>query len=250
MSPPRIRKQSETKNALTKPRNNRKQFYFYPGMQTFKTSKARENILARIRKGLAAEKLPMPFPEAEKDNTPLYAADVTVSPEETFAEQFINLGGRFIFCDNEQQALEAITSLYDSRGWQQLFCAEERLLRLFINNKINIATPVDIHNDKADACITGCECIVARTGSVLLSSRQHMGRTASVFYPVHIIVAYAGQVVDDIQQALILMKGKYGNQLPSMINLNTGPSRTADIEKTLVVGVHGPGEGFCILVNA
>ena len=238
------------KSAHIKTGNKRKQFYFYPAMQTFKTSKARENILARIRKGLAAEKLPMPFPEAEKDNTPLYAADETISPEETFAEQFINLGGRFIFCDNEQQALEAITNLYDSRGWQQLFCAEERLLRLFINNKINIATPVDIHNDKADACITGCECIVARTGSVLLSSRQHMGRTASVFYPVHIVVAYAGQVVDDIQQALKLMQDKYGSQLPSMINLNTGPSRTADIEKTLVVGVHGPGEVFYILVNA
>ena len=77
-----------------------------------------------------------------------------------------------------------------------------------------------------------------------------MGRTAPVYYPVHIIVAYADQIVPDIDDAFALMKKKYGNDLPSMINLNTGPSRTADIEKTLVVGVHGPAEVFCFLVNA
>ncbi|MBS1773358.1 MAG: LUD domain-containing protein [Bacteroidetes bacterium] len=219
-------------------------------MQTFKTSKARENILSRIRKSLGQDKLPMPFPEAEKEaGTQLYAGDGT-SLEETFADAFIQLGGKFIFCHNEQQALEAIGDLYDSRGWTELYCAEPRLLQLFQNNKINIVHPVDIHNDKANACITGCEFLAARTGSVLLSSKQNMGRTSTVFYPVHIIVAYTDQVVPDIQNAMDALKKKYGNDLPSMINLNTGPSRTADIEKTLVVGVHGPGEVFCLLVNA
>ena len=79
---------------------------------------------------------------------------------------------------------------------------------------------------------------------------QNLGRVAPVFYPVHIIVAYPHQVVRDIQQGIDLIKTRYGNNIPSMINLNTGPSRTADIEKTLVVGVHGPGEVFCFFVNA
>jgi L-lactate dehydrogenase complex protein LldG len=160
------------------------------------------------------------------------------------------LGGKFVFCDNEQQLLEGITNLYDTRGWTQLFCAEERLMQVFQNNKINIVTPVDIENETANACITGCECLVARTGSLIISSKQNMGRTSSVFYPVHIVVAYASQVVHDIQDSLDYLKKKYGKDLPSMINLNTGPSRTADIEKTLVVGVHGPGEVFCFLINA
>ena len=69
-----------------------------------------------------------------------------------------------------------------------------------------------------------------------------MGRTSSVFYPVHIIVAYTGQVVPDIGDAINTMKNKYGADMPSMINLNTGPSRTADIEKTLVVGCTRTGE--------
>ena len=219
-------------------------------MQTYKTSKARENILSRIRKGLGQDAVAMPFPEAEKETGKEVFAGSGMSAEETFADSFIKLGGKFVFCDNEQQLLEAITNLHDTCGWTQLFCAEERLLQVFQNNKINVVTPVDIDNDKADCCITGCECLVARTGSIMLSSKQNMGRTSSVFYPVHIVVAYANQVVPDIQDGLDYLKKKYGTELPSMINLNTGPSRTADIEKTLVVGVHGPGEVFCFLVNA
>lgn len=219
-------------------------------MQTFKTSKARENILSRIRKSLGQEKVAIPFPEAEKETAKQVYAATGLSDEEAFAEAFIKLGGKFVFCDNEQQLLEGITNLYDTRGWTELFCAEERLMQVFQNNKINIVTPVDINDGTANACITGCECLVARTGSLIISSKQNMGRTSSVFYPVHIVVAYANQVVSDIQQGLDLIKKKYGNDLPSMINLNTGPSRTADIEKTLVVGVHGPGEVFCFLVNA
>jgi len=49
---------------------------------------------------------------------------------------------------------------------------------------------------------------------------------------------------------LVLMNKKYKDNLPSLITFATGPSRTADIEKTLVVGVHGPKEVYCFLVDA
>jgi L-lactate dehydrogenase complex protein LldG len=55
--------------------------------------------------------------------------------------------------------------------------------------------------------------------------------------------------VYDIKDGLQLIKTKYGANLPSLITLATGPSRTADIEKTLVVGVHGPKEVFCFLID-
>lgn len=219
-------------------------------MQTLKTSKAKENILSRIRKGLADKPLAMPFPEAEKENANSLFAKSDMAAEESFANAFIALGGKFVFCDNEKELLENIYNLYESRGWKQLLCSDSRLLQLFENNKLNIAHSADTAVETADACITDCETLVARTGSIVFSSRQHMGRTAPVFYPVHLVVAYANQVVPDIEQAINLLKKKYGDQMPSMINLNTGPSRTADIEKTLVVGVHGPGEVFCFYVNA
>lgn len=218
-------------------------------MQTFKTSKARENILSKIRKGLAGQPLPMPFPEAEKNTSSIYPKSEFGS-EEIFAEAFIALGGKFIFCENEQDLMDNINILYENSGWKQLLCSDERLLKLFHNNKIDILMPADASAESADACITGCEMLIARTGSVLLSSKQNMGRMAPVYFPVHIVFAYANQIVPDIEDGFAALRKKYGSDLPSMINLNTGPSRTADIEKTLVVGVHGPGEVFCFFINA
>jgi L-lactate dehydrogenase complex protein LldG len=76
-----------------------------------------------------------------------------------------------------------------------------------------------------------------------------MGRTASVYAPTHICIAYSHQLVSDVDDALILIQQKYPGGLPSMISFASGPSRTADIEKTLVTGVHGPREVFCFLVE-
>ena len=83
----------------------------------------------------------------------------------------------------------------------------------------------------------------------MMSSAQQSGRTVSVYAPVHICIAYTDQLVYDIKNALAQMKEKYKNNMPSLITLATGPSRTADIEKTLVVGVHGPKEVFCFLIE-
>ena len=191
----------------------------------------------------------MPFPEAEKDHADLYT-DSGTAVEETFAEAFINLGGKFIFCDNDKELLDNINILYENEGWKQLLCADKRIYKLFLKYGIDIVEPADPYQEKADACITACEMLVARTGSILLTSSQHLGRTAPVFYPVHIVFAYADQIVADLDDAFNILKKKYQGNLPSMINLNTGPSRTADIEKTLVVGVHGPAEVYCFFINA
>jgi L-lactate dehydrogenase complex protein LldG len=66
---------------------------------------------------------------------------------------------------------------------------------------------------------------------------------------VHIVIAFTSQIVKDIDEGLILIKKKYKSGFPSMISLITGPSRTADIEKTLVYGAHGPKELILFLVD-
>ena len=219
-------------------------------MPTYKTSKSKEKILSTIRKALSKESIAKPFPKVEDKVTEGIYVNPNQSAEETFAENFNGLGGKFVYCDNEQELIENLQGLYESMGWKQMLCSHTKLLSTLINNNINIAEDAAIQSEGADACITDCELLVARTGSVILTSKQNLGRTASVFYPNHIIVAYKDQVVFDIKDALQHIHKKYGKNIPSMINLNTGPSRTADIEKTLVVGVHGPGEVYCFYVNA
>jgi L-lactate dehydrogenase complex protein LldG len=83
-----------------------------------------------------------------------------------------------------------------------------------------------------------------------MSSAQESGRTVSVYAPVHICIAYTSQLVYDIRDGLEMLSVKYKDRIPSFITMATGPSRTADIEKTLVVGVHGPKDVYVFLVDA
>jgi L-lactate dehydrogenase complex protein LldG len=83
-----------------------------------------------------------------------------------------------------------------------------------------------------------------------MSSAEESGRTTSIYAPIHICIAFASQLVYDIRDGLDMLMTKYKGKIPSFITLATGPSRTADIEKTLVVGVHGPKEVYVFLVDA
>jgi L-lactate dehydrogenase complex protein LldG len=219
-------------------------------MQTFKTSKAKENILRKIRTALQDEAVPVPFPEIEKTKiAPLFAGFTEGTPEENFASSFMQVGGHFVFCDTQEDLLQNLKVLAESRNWTEVLCAHKPLFSYLVNNKISFVREFNPTHEQAQACITDCEAAIARTGSFLLSSRQNHGRVAPVYFPVHIVVLQVHQIVNDIGDGLQFMKQKYKDQLPSMINLNTGPSRTADIEKTLVTGVHGPKEIFCFFLN-
>ena len=103
--------------------------------------------------------------------------------------------------------------------------------------------------EQAEVGFTLCEALIARNGSILLSNAGMAGRRLSIYPPVHIVLAYTSQILTDLKDGFKLIKNKYGNQLPSMITNVTGPSRTADIEKTLVMGAHGPKELFVFLLE-
>ncbi len=207
-------------------------------------SPSKENILKRIRKALT-HSTPLPFPQSE-GNQPIYPA-AQQEPEVEFAEQFTKLQGKFIYCINRQELAFQLSSLIKKQDWQKVYCLEPSLLAPIaaqLGDRI-------IQDDLAgcDVSVTGCEFLVARTGSIVMSAAQASGRTTSVYAPVHICIAFTSQVVYDIKDALAGLVSRYGEKIPSLITFATGPSRTADIEKTLVVGVHGPKEVYLFLVE-
>jgi L-lactate dehydrogenase complex protein LldG len=208
-------------------------------------STSKENILKKIRKALS-HSTPLPFPLSE-GNQSVFPA-LQQEPEVEFAEQFTKLQGKFIYCINQQEFAFQLTSLVKKQDWQKVFCVEEKLIAPVASQLADRLVKTDLAH--CDVSITGCEYLVARTGSIVLSAAQQSGRTASVYAPVHICVAFTRQLVYDIRDALQAAKEKYGNNLPSLISFATGPSRTADIEKTLVVGVHGPKEVYLFLVES
>ena len=206
-------------------------------------SPSKGNILKKIRKALT-HSTPLPFPQSEGNNTVFPSSQQELEVE--FAEQFTKLQGKFIFCLNQQELAFQLNSLIRKQSWKRVYCREAGLVNMIHQHLADYLT-----NDLpgCDVSITGCEALVARTGSIMMSAAQPSGRTVSVYAPIHICVAYTKQLVYDLKDALQMAKSKFGDHLPSLITFATGPSRTADIEKTLVVGVHGPKEVYCFLID-
>ncbi|NCX95960.1 MAG: lactate utilization protein B/C [Chitinophagia bacterium] len=212
------------------------------------TFTAKENILMRIRRELESTPMNVPYPEVEKDNSSVFEKQEGTLLE-IFAQNFEQTGGQLTVCRNEADFLTRITHLCQTKQWQNVISSDTTLGGFFSQFAPEVIKQQESSTQEADACITGCELLIARTGSVLCSSMQNMGRTSTIYYPAHIIVAWAEQVVYDLEDAFAALKARYGNSLPSMLSFHTGPSRTADIEKTLVVGVHGPQEVHLFLLK-
>ena len=205
---------------------------------------ARENILNRIKQALK-QPVPVPFPASEGNEFLFQPAEQDL--EIIFAENFTQLQGRFSYCANESELAVQLNALAVQRKWSKVYCIEPALKTVLAEKGFTNTDATDLAS--CDASITYCEQLVARTGSLLLSSGQASGRTVSVYAPVHICVAYTDQLVYDIADGMNELIDRYRLNLPSLITLASGPSRTADIEKTLVVGVHGPKEVFCFLLD-
>jgi L-lactate dehydrogenase complex protein LldG len=204
------------------------------------TSPAKENILKRIRQALS-HPTPLPFPASE--GTQSVFVTEAEDPAVIFAREFSKLQGKFAYCINEADLRQQVQALCEQQAWHKIVIREKEWQKLFLG--------LELHDELAscDASITGCECLVARTGTIVMSAAQESGRTTSVYAPVHVCIARASQLVGDLKDALQYIKTRYPEQWPSQVTFASGPSRTADIEKTLVTGVHGPKEVYCFLVE-
>lgn len=206
----------------------------------------REKIFKSIRNALI-EKTSVPFPNVDFESSVFLP--LRESLDVTFAQEFTKVAGKFIYCEDEADMAEKLKYLIDQNKLEEVFCIEERLRMLLDEHGIILnETTTEFQNVKVG--ITLCEFLVSRFGSIMISSRQLSGRRLNVFPEIHIVVAYTTQLVPDLKDAFAQLKIKYQNIIPSMITVITGPSRTADIEKTLVMGAHGPKEIYVLLVES
>ena len=166
----------------------------------------------------------------------------------TFAEEFTKVNGQFVYCEDVMSLVENLKIMADERGWSNVFSFDSQLTKV-------LGAAGIVHSSKKEdfadlkVAVTFCEFLVARLGSVLISSRQTAGRRLNIFPEIHVVVAMSSQIVPDIETAMSTIRAKYRGRLPSLISLITGPTRTAGLEPSLVFGGHGPGEVFVFLVD-
>jgi L-lactate dehydrogenase complex protein LldG len=195
----------------------------------------RENIFGRIREALT---VPAPLPGLP-GRAPVPATAAT--PRQwlpkvsgSFAEQLAlftknaaGLKADFQLFNSAEEMRQAIIRLRDAAGWRRVAGHSGDLT--------NAICP-----EACDAGISECDALIAQTGSVLVTNRSAGGRALSVLPPHHVVLARREQLVADLPAAFELLQRKYADHYPSMMSFITGPSRTGDIERILVLGAHGP----------
>jgi L-lactate dehydrogenase complex protein LldG len=97
--------------------------------------------------------------------------------------------------------------------------------------------------------ITGCFCAIAETGTLMLLSGPETAATTSLLPETHIAVVPVSRIVPAMEDGLALLRTEHG-ELPRAVNFVSGPSRTGDIEQTIVLGAHGPYRVHLLLVEA
>jgi len=204
-------------------------------MQKIKSS---ELIMKRIRNA-SLNQMDNKFENVDLEKEIYAPLDTDI--EVSFAKELNQNGGTFVFCESEEELIDNLKLLAAERKWDQLFTKDEDIIALLSKYEVSYANR-ETDFMKTENGITQCEALVARLGSVLISSKQMSGRRANFFPNTHIVIAHLKQAVPTVKDALNEVHKKYEGHFPSMTTLITGPSRTADIEKTLVMGMHGPRE--------
>lgn len=227
----------------------------------------REKILARIREALT---VPAPRPGSHTHGPvhmpPAILSGVPASPQAapltvrdwlppvgdsfedrvaSFARQSTELRTEFHLCATRAEAFTRLQEISKREGFKRIAshraeltdaaCAELKLPVLLTDQPYS-----KIELEKCHAGLSECDALVAQTGSVIVTSRSAGGRALSVLPPHHIVLARRDQLLRDLPEAFALLRERYGADYPSFMSVITGPSRTGDIERILVLGAHGP----------
>ncbi len=234
-------------------------------------STGREAILGRIREALKLS-APMPGdhgPIAESDSDHAHPAPgapaeirawlppVGANYEENaaiFARNSEDLKTAFLRCPTRAAAHEALQKLAAEEKWARVAFHQSPLIDDAVAAlglpALETKFGYDVHTlERCDAGITACDALIAQTGTILLTATSAGGRTLSVLPPHHVVLATGDQLLPDLSSAYEILARKYGSALPSFVTLITGPSRTGDIERILVLGAHGPKQLTVVLVE-
>jgi L-lactate dehydrogenase complex protein LldG len=208
-------------------------------------STSKEKVLKKIRDALIEQTEP-PYPLTDMES-PLYAP-LTEPLDVAFAEALVKVSGKFGYCESEDEFIAFLQNYILEKDWPVIYCYDGQLQGLLKQGGIPFESDPEKFTEMKLG-ITRCEYLIARLGTVMVSSNVSPGRRMTVFPEIHIVVGYSSQLVPDLKDAIKKIRKKYQDNFPSVISLVTGPSRTADIEKTLVLGAHGPKELYVFLIE-
>jgi L-lactate dehydrogenase complex protein LldG len=221
---------------------------------------ARGAILAAVRQHLAASapfdvvRNERPAPHEIKTRASCAAShDQAASPVERFREALEAVGGRCAFVRDEAEAAQAVQRIVEQKKAQRIAISDsplvQRVIELVKSNAELFRNAAASALFDCDLGITNAQWAVAETGTLVLDSDQERHRLSSLVPPVHVAIIESNRIRRTLVEVLQVIKDHGQGALSRAVTFVTGPSRTSDIELTLVIGVHGPGEVYVIVIE-
>ena len=208
----------------------------------------KEQILAKVRNALL-EKQEALFKDVDKHTetwAPIKEEDSTAV---TFAQNFTDNSGIFIYLESEREFADCIKQLAPENGWEPLWCTSPVMRAMLDKYGIPYSTSPEREPNQKLVSLTECECLIAKTGSILLSDALTKTREAYALADILLVFATTEQIVGGLKDAFLTVEKKYKGNKPSQLSIITGPSRCSDIEQTLVIGANGVRQVAVFLVD-
>jgi L-lactate dehydrogenase complex protein LldF len=212
-----------------------------PAPRTFHERWAR----GQVQRSAAGEAQPLRSRPGQEEPASGQVGSIPEVPAERFAEELTILGGAFTRCE-EKQLPGLLAAFFEQRGIDAVFAWESGCLPAGLIERLQVRGIKIGHefDPGAQAGLTGALAGVADTGTLVLPGGPGRPLAASLLPEIHLAVLRERDIFENLQAALQLREIREA----SSVALVTGPSRTADIEMTLTIGVHGPREVhvFCL----
>ncbi len=217
---------------------------------------AREAIIGSIRSHLAAS---VPYDKQESAlhhgnpvNHPVHPVKLNsnITPSELFKESLEAVDGHCAVVRGDQEIARALTQIVSALPRTRVAISDnpevERLLHLTDLEIEELSIVPNAHDIfRFDIGISTAQAAIAETGTLVLDSTRERHRLVSLVPPVHIAIIRASQIYRTLGEVLTVIRGV--KEVSPAITFITGPSRTADIELTLAIGVHGPQELYVVI---
>ena len=206
---------------------------------------SRDKILKRISEAKQTREFGSVFSVSPDDE--IYKP-IKPDPISCFKKELEAINGQCELSETLDELFVQLKKILIDRDINTIFCRDRQIGTYLTKYGIAFTASQDDF-EYMKAAVTSCEFLIARTGSVVVSSAGESGRQLLSYPPVHIVLAGTNQLVAYPADGYDALQKKYAEHLPSQITTITGPSRTSDIEKTLVLGAHGPKEFIVLLCN-
>jgi L-lactate dehydrogenase complex protein LldG len=181
-------------------------------------------------------------------SAPSYAPSTEKDLDIRFATNFINAGGKFIFCENLKDAVDNLRMLKAENNWGHIFCWENEIKDAFCNFNFQ-KNAVGFTIDNSDAAISLCELLVADDGTIILNPKQASRRRLPCFPKAHIILVDTSHLTASENEGIEKFTQMHKGELPSIIKLGSCNNGHFYDKQRLILNAEGPEDVYVLLVD-